>query len=118
MIIKCDNNKIRYTGRWNICENSATSTANGNYFEFMFSGGYAVIGFDVSDLKMPYPHIYINVDEGADVEVTLDRFIRISAQEGTHKVCVIMKSSVERQERWFSPIEAKVSLLEIEAEVF
>ena len=35
MIIKHNSDKIRYTGRWNIGENSATSTANRNYFEFM-----------------------------------------------------------------------------------
>lgn len=118
MIIKYDDDRIRYTGRWNINEFSATSTVNGNYFEFMYSGECAVIGFDTSYARIPFPHIYISVDGGANVEVSLDRFIRISAEEGEHKVRVILKGSVENQHRWFSPIEAKVSLLEIEADAF
>lgn len=118
MIIKCNSDKIRYTGRWNINESSATSTANGNYFEFMYSGECAVIGFDTSYARVPFPHVYISVDGGANVEVSLDRFVRISAEEGEHKVCVILKGSVENQHRWFAPIEAKVSLLEIEADEF
>lgn len=118
MIIKCDSDKIRYTGRWNINESSATSTANGSYFEFQYSGECAVIGFDTSCARVPFPHIYISVDGGANIEVSLDRFIRIYAQEGEHKVCVVLKGSVESQNRWFAPIEAKVSLLEIEADGF
>jgi lysophospholipase L1-like esterase len=118
MIIKCDSDKIRYTGRWNINEFSATSTANGSYFEFQYSGECAVIGFDTSCARVPFPHIYISVDGGANIEVSLDRFIRIYAQEGEHKVSVVLKGSVESQNRWFAPIEAKVSLLEIEADEF
>lgn len=118
MIIKSSSDKIRYTGRWNINEVSATSTANGNYFEFMYSGECAVIGFDTSYARVPFPHIYISVDGGADIEVSIDRFIRISAKEGEHKVRVILKGSVESQHRWFAPMEAKVSLLEIEADNF
>ncbi len=118
MIIKSNSDKIHYTGRWNVTESSATSTANGNYFEFMYSGECAVIGFDTSYTRIPFPHIYISVDGGANIEVSLDRFVRISAEEGEHKVCVILKGSVENQHRWFAPIEAKVSLLEIEADDF
>ena len=118
MIIKCNSDKIRYTGRWNINETSATSTANGNYFEFAYSGECAVIGFDISYARTPFPHVYISVDGGANIEVSIDRFVRISAEEGEHKVCVIMKSTVERHHRWFAPIESRVSLLEIEADSF
>ena len=118
MIIKSNSDKIRYTGRWNINELSATSTANGNYFEFIYSGECAVIGFDTSYARVPFPHIYISVDGGANIEVSIDRFVRISAEKGEHKVCVVLKGSVEFQHRWFEPIEAKVSLLEIEADEF
>lgn len=118
MIIKCNDNRIRYTGRWNKGNVAATSTANGSYFEFMYSGEYTIIGFDISFLREPFPHIYINVDGGANIEVSVDRFVRISTENGVHRVCVIMKSSVEFQHRWFAPVEAKVSLMEIEAEDF
>ncbi len=118
MIIKHNDDKIRYTGRWNVGENATTSTANGSYFEFLYSGECVVIGFDTSYTRIPFPHIYISVDGGANIEVSLDRFVRISAEKGEHRVCVIMKGSVESQHRWFSPVEAKVSLLEIEADEF
>jgi len=118
MIITADNKKIRYTGRWNVKDKSATSTANGNYFEFMYKGECAVIGFDTSYLRVAFPHIYISVDDGAFIEVSLDRFIRISSDCGEHKVKVILKGSVESQHRWHTPIEAKVTLLDIEADEF
>ena len=118
MIIKSNDEKIRYTGRWNVTETSATSTANGNYFEFMYSGECAVIGFDMWYTRIPLPRIYISVDDGAKVEVQIDRYIRISAEEGVHKVCVILKGAVEYQHRWNDPMEARVSLLEIEADEF
>lgn len=118
MIIKPNDEKIRYTGRWNITEAFASSTANGNYFEFLYKGECAVLGFDISSAVAPFPHIYISVDDGANIEVSVDRFIRISAEAGEHRVCVVMKSTVETQKRWCEPIEAKVSLLELEADEF
>lgn len=118
MIIKPNDKKIRYTGRWNITEYFAASTANGNYFEFSYKGECAVLGFDTSYGRVPFPHIYISVDGGAKVEVAIDRFIRISAEEGEHRVCVILKSSVENQHRWYSPMEARTALLDIEADEF
>lgn len=118
MIIKANSEKIRYTGRWNVLASSASSTANGSYFEFQYSGECAVIEFDTSYASPPFPHIYISVDDGASVETSPDRFVRISAESGEHKVCVIMKGSVESRQRWFAPIEARVSLLSIEADDF
>ena len=118
MIIKPNDEKIHYTGRWNVTEEAATSTANGNYFEFSYKGECAVIGFDISYTRQPFPHVYISVDGGANIEVSLDRFIRISAEDGEHKVMVIMKSSVETQHRWYAPVEAKVSLIDLEADEF
>ena len=118
MVIHCTDDKIRYTGRWNVTETTATSTANGSYFEFVFHGENAVIRFDLSHTVIPRPHVYVCVDDGARVEVPLEPFMRIFAEEGEHRVCVIMKSSVETQNRWCSPIEAAVSLVNIEAEEF
>ena len=118
MKITPNSDKIRYTGRWNITEDSAKSTANGNYFEFMYKGECAIIGFSTAFTVEPFPHLYISVDDGANIEVTLDRFIRISAEYGEHKVCVIMKSSVELQNRWNYPLQSAVTLLDIEADEF
>ena len=117
MKIISSDSKIRYTGRWNKKEGNVTSTSNGSYFEFMFFGESAVIHFDVSDCVVPYPHIYISVDSGAMIECVLQPYIRISAEQGEHTVKVIMKGSVESQNRWYKPIESKVTVTAIEADL-
>lgn len=118
MKIQHNNHKIRYTGRWNIQADNATSTANGNYFEFSYLGECAVLEFDISRGTEPLPHLYIQVDGGAKIEVSCDKFIRISAENGQHSIRVILKGSVETQSRWFAPIQSGVSLVGIEAEEF
>lgn len=118
MIIKPNSEFIRYTGRWNVKETEAVSTANGNYIEFAFKGGEAVIGFETKNCKSPFPHVFISVDNGARIEVPIERFIRISAEPGEHYVQIIMKSSIETQHRWYRPVMSKVGLLDIEADDF
>ncbi|MBQ8641531.1 MAG: hypothetical protein IJ480_04880 [Clostridia bacterium] len=118
MFIQPDNPCIRYTGRWNVSEQEAVSTANGNYAEFAFSGDTAVIEFGVEDCIPPYPHVYIAVDGGARVEVPLEKYIRIAAGEGGHTVQIILKGSVETQRRWNPPMEAKTAIRSLEADTF
>ena len=118
MIIPSSDSLIRYTGRWNITNGIATTTAAGNYFEFSFVGCCAVLCFDLTNNIAPFPHLYISVDNGANIEVTLDRFIRVSAAAGTHTVRVIFKSASEQQERWYAPLVSKISLASIEADSF
>lgn len=118
MIIKPTDNKIRFSERWQVSENEAISTANGSTAEFIFSGELAIIEFNMDFCREPYPHLYISVDNGAKIEVPIDKYIRISAENGEHYVKIIMKSSVEMQHRWFPPLEAKVSIVGIEANSF
>jgi len=118
MKIKPTDKKIKFSERWNVTENTAVCTANGNTAEFIFKGDMAILEFDVSSCRNPYPHIYIIVDNGAKIEVPIDKYIRIGADYGEHYVKIIMKSSVEAQHRWYEPIEAKVSLAGIEADDF
>jgi len=118
MILSPNNPLIRYTGRWNISESEAVSTANGSYAEFAFSGECAVVEFGVDHCTVPFPRVYIAVDGGAKVEVPIDRFIRISADDGDHTVRIILKGSVELQNRWLAPLEAAVSVRSIEADEF
>jgi len=118
MIIKANHPCIRYTGRWDITETEAVSTANGNYLEFAFSGDTAVVEFGVEDCVTPYPHVYIAVDGGARIEVPLEKYIRIAAEEGDHTVQIILKGSVETQTRWIPPIQAKTALRSLEADAF
>lgn len=118
MIISSNSYFIKYTGRWNVGENEAVSTANGSCAEFSFSGSCAVIEFRTDDLITPPPHLYISADGGANIEVQTDKFIRICAEEGTHTVRIVLKGSVETQNRWYSPLQAAVSLKSIEADGF
>ncbi|MBQ7920979.1 MAG: hypothetical protein IJ325_00140 [Clostridia bacterium] len=118
MFIKANDPRIRYTGRWNVTEESAASSANGNYMEFAFRGDTAVVAMDVSKCQNPPPHLFISVDNGARVEVPADAFVRVSTEPGEHTVKVIMKSSVESQTRWCEPIEAMVRITALEADAF
>lgn len=112
MFIDCKSSSIRYTGRFAPLNNTMTATANGSYFELAFSGKNALLKFDLMGQKYPYPHLWIQVDNGAFVETPLDWHIRImSVDNGTHIVKVILKSSVEMQERWNTPMSSKVSFV-------
>ena len=118
MLLTPDSPRIRYTGRWNIGASESVSTANGSYAEFAFSGECAVIEFGIDHCTIPFPRVYISVDGGADVEVPIDKFIRISAEDGDHTVRIVLKGSVELQNRWLSPLEAAVSIRSLEAGAF
>lgn len=118
MILTPDSPFIRYTGRWNVRESEAVSTANGSYAEFAFSGECAVIEFGIDSCTPPFPRVYISVDSGANVEVPLDKFIRISSEAGSHTVRIILKGSVELQNRWLHPLEAAVAVRSLEADDF
>ncbi|MBQ2278083.1 MAG: hypothetical protein II333_05880 [Clostridia bacterium] len=118
MILTPDSPLIRYTGRWNVGGTEAVSTANGSYAEFAFSGECAVIEFGIGHCTIPFPRVYISADGGADIEVPVDKFIRISAEDGDHTVRIVLKGSVELQNRWLPPLEAAVSIRSLEADAF
>lgn len=126
MLLSPNSPYIRYTGRWNVSESEAVSTANGSYAEFAFSGECAVVEFGIDHCTVPFPRVYISADGGADIEVPLDKFIRISApggnsipaEDGEHTVRIILKGSVELQNRWLHPLEAAVAICSIEADAF
>lgn len=118
MKIKATDKKIRFSERWNVKETGAVCTANGNTAEFIFLGDMAILEFDMEGCREPHPHIYVCVDNGAKIEVPIDKYIRIGAEPGEHYVKIIMKSSVEAQHRWYAPMEAKVCLASVEADDF
>lgn len=100
-----------FCGRWEINEDKAATTACGSSLRVAFKGMTALICFDVSDNKIPLPHVYLSVDGGAMIECAVDNFIRVWADsDGEHEVTVIMKSSLEWQDRWNDPV-AKVVYL-------
>jgi hypothetical protein len=118
MIIKANSPYVRYTGRWLTENERAEATANGSYFELAFCGETLLLSFDMESCAMPYPHVYVQVDGGAKVSACLEGYIRIAASEGEHTVKVILKGSVETQERWNAPRASHVVFAGAEAEAF
>lgn len=117
MFFKYNDENIKYLGRWAEYENSMTATAVGSRFTVNFTGESAILHFDTFFNQSPLPHIWIQVDSGARIEATLDRYIRIVAQgAGCHSVTVILKSMVEMFPRWNMPLTNKISFLGIEAD--
>ena len=110
MFISWKDEAVRLTGRWSrnytdvhdthkhAQETSrfTTTTAAGSYFELAFEGRSAVLAFDLGLLAQPYPHLWISVDNGARIEVPVDRYLRVEAPEdGVHVVKVVYKGGVE-----------------------
>ena len=117
MFIRYNEPAVRLTGRWYKNENFAVSTATGSKIEFSFYGDMAVMHFDMTFSEHPYPHVWIQVDGGAKVEATIERFMRIRADNnGIHTVTVIYKSAVEMQHRWYEPLVGKIAFKGFEAE--
>lgn len=113
----CSNENIRYTGRWAVYDGAMTATATGSRFTFCYEGNQAVLQFDTNFMQTPYPHLYIQVDDGAMTESTLDKYLRIQTPNGgRHTVTVILKSMVEMFPRWNQPLTNRLSLASIETD--
>lgn len=110
MFIGVNDKSIRFTGRWDIGEKSAVTTAPGGMIEIAYSGRAAVLHFNTDMNMHPYPHLWITVDDGAKIEVPVDHVLRIEAPtDGDHVIKVIYKSAVEIQHRWYAPLIGKIN---------
>lgn len=110
MFIDINNDAIRFTGRWDVGTETATTTAPGGMIEVAFEGTFAVLHFDIARNEHPYPHIWVSVDDGARAETAIDHVIRVEACEpGNHTVKIIYKSAVEIQHRWYQPLIGKIT---------
>lgn len=117
MRINVNDNSIRFTGRWDVNEEAAVTTAPGSMMEIAFSGKYAVLYFNLELSTHPYLHMWISVDDGAKIEVPLDHVIRIEAQDsGSHVIKVIYKSTMEMQHRWYWPLVGRIDFRGVETE--
>ena len=117
MFFDVNSSDARFTGRWSVDENSAVTTAPGSYFELAVSGKFAVLHFDMTYSTPPYQHLWICVDDGAKIEVPLDRVIRIEMKENTrHIITVTYKGSVEIQHRWYLPLVGRIDFRGVETE--
>ena len=80
----------RFVGRWGVDADTATTTTPGAYFDLAFSGQELIMHFETKWLLSPFPHLWIQVDNRARVEVPLDKHIRVWAKDsGNHIVRVI-----------------------------
>ena len=117
MIIEHLSSAVRYTGRWVMEDTVAQTTTPGAMLEIAFTGNACVLLFDVNMNFDPYPHVYIQVDDGARVETRIDHYVRVEAPEGgNHVVKMIFKSAMENQPRWHKPLVGKISFKGAEAE--
>lgn len=107
----------RYIGRWVIDGNSAKTTTPGAYFDLAFSGQELIMHFETQWLLSPFPHLWVQVDNGARIEVPLDKHLRVWAKEpGNHIVRIIFKSANEMAHRWHQPFGGGVEFLGYDAE--
>ena len=77
MFIKANDKCMRYTGRWDIGENAATTVTPSSMVEIAYYGTEAVLHFNMEMYMHPYPHIWISVDDGAKIETVVDHVLRI-----------------------------------------
>lgn len=121
MFIRFDDASVRATGRWGKTgwrvENSLAATACGAKLEIAFVGEMVTLKFDTLYSAHPYPHIWIRVDEGAWVEATVEKYVRVRANgAGQHIVTIVYKSAVEQHHRWHPQLVGKVAFMGYEAE--
>lgn len=117
MFINHLSESIRYTGRWNVDESAATTTAVASTIELAFEGKSCDLHFDVQFNYPPYPHIWIQVDSGVKVETAIGSYLRIETPEdGNHIIKIIFKSVMEDQQRWYIWLNAKLTFLGADVE--
>ncbi len=117
MFIKTTDDSVRFTGRWNVTEDFAITTAPGGMIELAYSGTAAVLHFNTEMNMRPYPHLWISVDDGAKIEVPVDHVIRVEApNDGDHIIRVIYKGAVEVQHRWYHPLIGKLAFTGADAD--
>ena len=113
MFFSYEDEKFKFTGRWGKEQqwvSGICATACGSKIEFGFKGRDLVLHFNTNDNVETYPHLYISIDGGARIEVTLQKLIRVDALTDTeHTATIIFKSAVEAQHRWYSPLNGKVA---------
>ncbi len=126
MFVRWNDPCVRLTGRWTrLIKESAdchifvqppvahtTTTAPGSYFELAFKGESALLKFELGYLESHMPHLWIQVDGGASIEVPVDRYLRIAANgDGNHVVRVTYKGGVEQLPRWYAPLMGAISFI-------
>ena len=131
MFIPWHDPAVRLTGRWSRLSADGAdphvfvqptaaytaTTAAGSCFELAFRGREARLRFDLGYLGQPFPHLWIQVDGGARVEVPVDRYLRIDAgRDGEHVVRVTYKGGMEQLPRWYAPLMGSIAFIGADAD--
>ena len=117
MFMSYNDKSVRLTGRFYREKGAVSTTACGSYIELFFKGDYVILHFDMSDLVVSYPLIYLQIDNGDLVGASVAARIYLRTKNsGSHKLKIIFQSAVEVQSRWYAPVEAKISFEGYEAE--
>lgn len=117
MFIPYSDPALRLTGRFYKEREAVSTTACGSYIEAAVKGDWAILHFDMTDLIPSYPQIYIQIDNGDLVGATVGSRIYLRMKESkVHIIKIIFKGACEKQNRWYAPVQAKISFEGIEAE--
>lgn len=107
----------RFVGRWIVDASHAKTTAPGAYFDLAFSGHELVLHFETKWMLSPMPHLWVQVDDGARIEVPIDKHLRVwTPLAGNHVVRVIYKGAHDMAHRWYEPFDNCVEFLGYDAE--
>lgn len=117
MFFSADDPHIRYIGRWAPLGPGLAATAPGAAIELSFYGSMATLHFDTEGLALPFPHLWLQVDNGALVETSVDRYLRVSSkEEGAHFLRIVYKGARETAARWHHPLEGFVLFCGLESD--
>ena len=108
---------VRTMGRWAPFRYGMATTAPGSAIELAFTGSVATLYFDIENLTLPYPHLWICLDGGALFEVPVERYLRVQApSNGEHFLKIVYKGARETANRWHHPLQGYVLFTGFEAD--
>ncbi len=107
---------VRLTGRFAPDGDAMTATATGSRIEIAYRGEQIVLSFNIEHCVEPRPHLWLRLDGGARVETAVDRWLTVEAEEGEHVLEIIFKGTKETQNRWYAPLQNKLSFLGYDAD--
>ncbi len=108
---------MRFIGRWASLRYGMAATAPGSYIELAFKGNEVTLYFNINDLTLPFPHLFLELDEGDLYETAVDRYLRVRCKSaGDHFLRIYFKGARETANRWHQPLQGYVLFTGFEAQ--